>query len=250
MRLAAIVDYLDDYLRIRDIADSSDAMNGLQVANAGEVHQVATAVDVCAATIEAAAKRPGTLLIVHHGLFWGGPAPFVGPARQRLAALLTGDVALYGAHLPLDVHANVGNNVLLARALGVPVAASFGESHGLPIGVWGELAVPRDTLAQRLARLLGGPPRLMPFGPTKTARVGIVSGAAGSMIAQAHRAGLDTFITGEGSHHTYFDAEELGLNVFYGGHYATETFGVRALGEHLSAKFGFPAEFIDHPTGL
>jgi dinuclear metal center YbgI/SA1388 family protein len=250
MRLDAIVDYLDDYLRIRDIADSSDAMNGLQVANAGEVHRIATAVDVCAATIEAAAKRSGTLLIVHHGLFWGGPVPFVGPARQRMAVLLSADVALYGAHLPLDLHPDVGNNALLARALGVPVAGPFGDARGQPIGVRGDLAVPRDTLAQRLAELLGRPPRLLPFGPMMTARVGIVSGAAGSMIAQAHHASLDTFITGEGSHHTYFDAEELGINVFYGGHYATETFGVRALGEHLSAQFGLPADFIDHPTGL
>ncbi len=250
MRLDSLVGYLDDYLRIRAIADSADAMNGLQVANGGDIRQIVTAVDVCAATIRAAAKRPGSLLVVHHGLFWGGPAPFVGPARDRMAALLAGDVALYGAHLPLDLHPDVGNNVLLARALGVPVAGPFGDAHGQPIGVWGERVVSRDALAAQLADLLGRPPKLLPFGPAQTGCIGIVSGAAGSMIAQAQRAGLDTFITGEGSHHTFFDAEELGLNVYYGGHYATETFGVRALGEHLSGKFGLPAEFLDHPTGL
>ena len=90
----------------------------------------------------------------------------------------------------------------------------------------------------------------MPFGPGEVRRVGIVTGAAGSMIGQAAAAGLDTFITGEGAHHTFFDAEELGLNVFYAGHYATETLGVKALGEHLSAKFGLPGTFVDHPTGL
>jgi len=250
MRLATLVDYLDEYLRIPAIADSADAMNGLQIANGGEVHRVATAVDVCGATIHGAATRPGTLLIVHHGLFWGGPAPLIGPARDRMAALFAGDVALYSAHLPLDLHPDVGNNALLARALGLPVAGPFGEAHGHAIGVWGELAIARDVLATRLADLLGRPATLLPFGPAQTARVGIVSGAAGSMIAQAQRAGLDTFITGEGSHHTFFDAEELGVNVFYGGHYATETFGVRALGAHLSAQFGLPTEFLDHPTGL
>ncbi|HXH63737.1 MAG TPA: Nif3-like dinuclear metal center hexameric protein [Gemmatimonadales bacterium] len=250
MRLDSLVDYLDGYLRIRAIADSEYAMNGLQVANSGEVHRLATAVDVCAATIRSAGTRMGTLLIVHHGLFWGGPAPIVGPARDRMAALLAGDVALYAAHLPLDLHPDVGNNALLARGLELRVAGPFGDAHGQPIGVWGELALTRDQLEQRLAHVLGRPPRLLPFGPAETRRIGIVSGAAGSMIAEAARAGLDTFITGEGSHHTFFDAEELGLNVFYGGHYATETFGVRALGEHLSAKFGLPAEFIDHPTGL
>lgn len=250
MRLDSLVGHLDEYLRISAIADSEDAMNGLQVANSGEVRRIATAVDVCAATIHAAATRPGTLLIVHHGLFWGGPAPLIGPARDRMAALLAGDVALYSAHLPLDLHPDVGNNALLARALGLRVAGRFGEAHGQAIGVWGELALSRDALANQLATVLGRPPRLLPFGPAETRRLGIVSGAAGSMISEAQRAGLDTFITGEGSHHTYFDAEELGVNVFFGGHYATETFGVRALGEHLSATFGLPAEFIDHPTGL
>ncbi|HEY6808335.1 MAG TPA: Nif3-like dinuclear metal center hexameric protein [Gemmatimonadales bacterium] len=250
MRLDALVAYLDEYLRIREIADSPDAMNGLQVGNAGEIHRIATAVDVCAATIRAAAARPGTLLIVHHGLFWGGPAPLTGPARDRVAGLLGGDVAVYGAHLPLDLHPDIGNNVLLARALGVSVRGPFGDAHGQAIGVWGELTLSRDALTAQLGELLGRPPRVLPFGPARTGRIGIVSGAAGGMIAQAHRAGLDTFITGEGSHHTYFEAEELGVNVFYGGHYATETFGVRALGEQLHAKFGLPAEFIDHPTGL
>jgi len=116
--------------------------------------------------------------------------------------------------------------------------------------VWGALVCTREALQERLTGVLGIVPRVMPFGPGEVRRVGIVTGAAGSMIGQAAAAGLDTFITGEGAHHTFFDAEELGLNVFYAGHYATETLGVKALGEHLSAKFGLPGTFVDHPTGL
>src|SRR5205807_3800004 len=137
-----------------------------------------------------------------------------------------------------------------ARELGVSVRGEFGEEYGVTIGVWGELDLERVDLRQRLTDLLGSTPRLMAFGPARTRRVGIVTGGAGSLIGQAAAAGLDTYITGEGAHHTYFDAEELGVNVFYAGHYATETVGVKALAEHLHERFGLPWVFLDHPTGL
>src|SRR2546428_474079 len=138
----------------------------------------------------------------------------------------------------------------LAQQVGVAVRGGFGEEYGVLIGGWGEWDGSRAALQQQLAAVLGTPPRVMPFGPEQVRRVGIVTGGAGSLIAQAEAAGLDTYITGEGAHHTFFDAEELGLNVFYAGHYATETLGVKALAEHLSAKFGLPWTFLDHPTGL
>src|SRR5438445_557904 len=147
MRLVELAGYLDTYLRVADVPDAPAALNGLQLANAGDVTRVAAAVDLCEATVRMAAEQGSDLLLVHHGLFWGGLKPFTGPAYRRVA-------------------------------------------------------------------------------------------------------GLDTYITGEGAHHTFFDAEELGLNVFYAGHYATETLGVKALAEHLSAKFGLPWTFLDHPTGL
>lgn len=250
MELAQLVDYLDGILRVRDIPDAPDALNGLQVANSGTVSRLAAAVDVCEATIRAAAASGADLLIVHHGLFWGGPQPLTGPQRRRVAGLLEHDIALYGSHLPLDLHPELGNNPVLARALGLDVRGAFGETRGVAIGVWGELALPREELRQRLTSVLGAPPRAMGFGPERTRRVGIVTGAAGSMIEQAAAAGLDTFITGEGTHHAYFDAEELGINVFFGGHYATETGGVKALAQHVEAKFGLPWVFVDHPTGL
>src|SRR5205823_10994481 len=167
------------------------------------------------------------LLLVHHGLFWGGLQQLTGRAYRRVASLIANDIALYSAHLPLDLHPEVGNNAVLARQLGVSLRGEFGEEYGVRIGRWGETDVSRDALARQLAALTSSAPRLMAFGPERVRRVGIVTGAAGSMIAQAAAAGLDTFVTGEGPHHTFFDAEELKLNVFYAGHYATETVGVR-----------------------
>jgi putative NIF3 family GTP cyclohydrolase 1 type 2 len=152
--------------------------------------------------------------------------------------------------LPLDLHADVGNNPVLARQLGVSVKGGFGELHGSRIGVWGETNDTRDEFVTRVGKLLGVAPRCLPFGPPRVRRVGIVTGAAGSLIGQAAVAGLDTFLTGEGVHHSFFDAEELKVNVIYAGHYATETVGVRALADHLAARFGLTTVFLDHPTGM
>jgi len=251
MRLDELARHLDDYLRLRDeVADPPEALNGLQVANSGDVTRIAAAVDVCEATIQMAAKQEADCLLVHHGLFWGGLRPLVGPAYRRLAGLITHNIALYAAHLPLDRHPDVGNNACLARRLGVAQRGEFGSYRGAPIGVWGELATSRDDLTRALAKTLGAAPRLLPFGPARVQRVGIVTGAGGSLIPQAAAAGLDTFITGEGPHWSFLDAEELGVNVYFAGHYATETLGVQALGEHVAATFGLAWVFLDHPTGL
>jgi dinuclear metal center YbgI/SA1388 family protein len=250
MRLDELVRYCDDYLRIRTVRDAAGALNGLQVANTGEVTRVAAAVDVCIATVQMAAEQGADLLIVHHGLFWDGPQPLAGPQFTRVARLIQHDTALYSAHLPLDCHEEVGNASLLARYLGLQIRGGFGTWHEQVCGVWGEGEVGRDSLTTNLAGVLGAVPKVMPFGPEIVRKVGVATGSGGAFIAQAAQAGLDTLITGEGNHHTYFEAEELGLNVFYGGHYATETFGVKALAEHLSARFGLPWVFLDHPTGL
>jgi len=250
VQLAEVVSYLNGYLRIADIPDAPHALNGLQVSNAGTVTRVAAAVDLCEATVGLAAEQGADLLLVHHGLFWGGLEALTGRRYRRVAGLVKHGIALYSAHLPLDLHPDVGNNAVLARQLGVALRGAFGEEYGVPIGVWGEIDEPRAALKQRLAGLLGGTPRLLGFGPERAHRVGIVTGAAGSLIGQAAAAGLDTYITGEGPHHTFFDAEELGLNVLYAGHYATETVGVKALAEHLQTRFDLPWTFLDHPTGL
>jgi dinuclear metal center YbgI/SA1388 family protein len=250
MQLGELVAYLDGYLRVREVPDAPEALNGLQVANAGAVTRLAVAVDLCEATVRLAADERADLLLVHHGLFWGGLKPLTGPTYRRIAGLLQRNIALYSAHIPLDLHPDVGNNAVLARRLGVAIRGGFGEEYGTQIGVWGERDVDRTAFVAELATLVGRAPRLLAFGPERVGRVGIVTGGAGSLIAQAAAAGLDTYVTGEGAHHTYFDAEELGVNVVYAGHYATETIGVKALAEHLETRFGLPWTFLDHPTGL
>jgi len=251
MRLDTLVRYLDDYLRVaEEVADAPEALNGLQVGNSGEITRLSAAVDLCDATVRLAVEQRADCLLVHHGLFWGGLRPVVGPAYRRLAGLIKGNIALYSAHLPLDRHPDVGNNSVLARQLGVTVRGEFGSYHGVPIGVWGDVTGTREDLSRSLTKVLGAAPRLLPFGPERVQRVGIVTGAGGSLIPHAAAAGLDTYITGEGQHWTFFDAEELGINVFFAGHYATETVGVRALAEHVAKKFALPWVFLDHPTGL
>ena len=251
MRLDTLVRFLDEYLLIAaETADSPEALNGLQVSNAGDVTRLAAAVDLCQATVRLAAEQHADCLLVHHGLFWGGLRPLVGPAYARVAGLIKNNIALYAAHLPLDRHPDVGNNRVLAKLLGLKVRGDFGDYHGAPAGVWGDWSGTREELSWALSRTLGTAARLFPFGPERVQRVGIVTGSGGSLIPQAAAAGLDTFITGEGQHWTFFDAEELGLNVFYAGHYATETVGVKALAEHVSKKFDIPWVFLDHPTGL
>jgi dinuclear metal center YbgI/SA1388 family protein len=254
--LAEVVAYLDGYLRVREIPDYDGAVNGLQVENGGTIDRIVAAVDASQATIDGAAALAGSpLLLVHHGLFFDGNLPVTGRRFRRLRTLLTHDIAVYSSHLPLDAHPEVGNNAVLARLLGIELQGAFGNHRGSPIGVWGlapsDLAS-RDALSTRLRAVLGlpGAPRVIPGGPACVSRVGIVTGGAGTMVKEARDAGLDTFITGEGPHHTYFDAIEFGVNVFHAGHYATETVGVRALAEHLGARFGLPHIFHDHPTGM
>ena len=250
MRLSDLTQYLDQYLSTATIGDYPNALNGLQVANQNDIKKIAAAVDVCAATVRMAAEAQAHLLLVHHGLFWTGPRPLVGPQYDRVAGLLSADIALYSSHLPLDLHSEVGNNPVLARKLGIGIKGGFGELHGSTIGVWGETDGTRDEFVARVAKLLGVTPKSLPFGPARVKRVGIVTGAGGSLIGQAAALGLDTFLTGEGVHHSFFDAEELKVNVIYAGHYATETVGVRALADHLASKFGITAVFLDHPTGM
>src|SRR3954469_7515707 len=231
-----LVASLDEYLRIKQIPDEANAINGLQVENSGVVGRIIAAVDASQATIDGvvATLEPGQappMLLVHHGLLWDGNVPLTGRRYRRVGALLEHDIPVYAAHIPLDVHPEVGNNAVLAERLGLQVEGWFGAYRGIAMGVWGH-APPslstRESLARELDRVLHtlkGSATLIPGGPERPARIGIITGGAGNMIADARAAGLDTYISGEGPHHTYFDAMEWGLNVVYAGHYATETLG-------------------------
>lgn len=249
-RLEEVCSYLTEYLKVGDIPDYPGAWNGLQVENTGSVTSVAAAVDACQATIDRAAAIGADFMIVHHGLFWGKDPRVAGPHGKRIRQLVEHDIALYSSHIPLDAHPEIGNNAVLANRLGLQQTEPFGDFEGISIGLCGRADLDLQDLVERVKAAVRGPVRLIAAGPQRVRSLGVITGGAGSMIRDAHRAGLDAFITGEGAHHTFFDAEELGVNVIYAGHYATETFGVKALAEHLSERFGVPWEFIDHPTGL
>jgi len=249
--LSEVVEFLDDYLSIDAIEDYPGAWNGLQVSCRVPVERICAATDACQATIEGAAAAGAQFLLAHHGLFWSDPLPLTGRAYRRVRALVEADLAVYAAHLPLDVHPVVGNNVLLAQALELDVEGRFGKIRSVEgLGVWSATDLSLNALMVRVEAACGCAPRLIGGGPTHVRRVGIVSGGGGAMLFQAAKAGLDTLITGEGNHHTYHDALECGLNLIYAGHYATETFGVRELARVVGERFDVEWDFLDQPTGL
>jgi dinuclear metal center YbgI/SA1388 family protein len=248
--LSQLVRYCDSLFRPRDLLDWEGAWNGLQVENRGRVSQVAAAVDARRATIEAAREAKADLLLVHHGLFWGDSVPWTGSRYQLLRSLLDHDLAVYSMHLPLDEHPRLGNNILLCRALRLRQPRPFFTAKGRKIGFQCTATLDRDDLAGRLAAVTGCAPLILPGGPRVCRRIGVVSGGAGAELRQAAAEGVDTFITGEGPHWTHAAADDLGLNVMYGGHYATETLGVKALAAQVARRFGLPWVFLDHPTGL
>jgi dinuclear metal center YbgI/SA1388 family protein len=249
-RLHELVAYCDDLLRIGEITDWPNALNGLQIENSGTVTKIGAAVDASTRTVDAAIEREINLLIVHHGLFWPGLQPVTGSRRRLFARALQNDVALYSAHLPLDLHPVLGNNAQLAGALGLGKTEPFYEVKGQKVGVRAGSSISRLELARRLEQSLGSPVKLIGAGPENTKQIGLITGGAGSEIYQVAREGVDTFITGEAPHWAAVAAGEIGINLLLGGHYATETFGVKALASHLSERFGFPWEFLDFPTGL
>jgi dinuclear metal center YbgI/SA1388 family protein len=242
--------FMDELLGIPEFPDYGPALNGLQVEGVGPVHRVGAAVDAGQAAVDAAGEAGMDLLLVHHGLFWGGTAPLTGRLHRKVASLIRSGTALYSAHLPLDAHPEVGNAAVLIRALGLEPGERFGRYEEVELGFVAETSEDRDDFRDRVAGVVGGPVRLIPGGPARIRRVGVVTGGGGSFIPDAAEAGLDALLTGEGAHHTFLDAMELGVNVFYAGHYATETWGVRALAGKLEAEFGLPWEFLDFPSGL
>jgi dinuclear metal center YbgI/SA1388 family protein len=278
--LSDIVSYSDRFLRIRDVGDWDNALNGLQIENSGRVTRIGASVDVSTRVLTEAGKRNVDFLIVHHGLFWPGLQPVTRSLRRQLRLAFKTDMALYSAHLPLDVHPKIGNNAQLVAALfGVrrsreggtafkssppqirPVADAdmsahsksaelFLEEKGQPVGLKIRAWVSRSELVRKLQKALNAPVKVFGFGPKQTRTIGVVTGAAGSEIYRVAEENIDTFITGEAPHWAAVAAEELGMNLLLGGHYATEVFGVKALAAHLSKRFRLPWEFIDCPTGL
>ena len=248
--LMEIVRYCDRILRTDKVNDYEGAVNGLQVENRGSVTRVAAAVDASLSTIKLAIGSRADLMLVHHGLFWNPRQPWTGKNYEVLRLLIGSKMAVYSSHLPLDLHPKLGNNAQLCEALGFDDVEPFFMDKDQHIGLQTRMRMPIDELKRRLHSATGAPPTVLPGGPSVCQRIGVVTGGAGSYLKQAAEEGVDTFITGEGPHWTFALAEELGVNVLYGGHYATETFGVKALAEELSKRFNLPWSFIDYPTGL
>lgn len=248
--------YLDALLRVEDIPDFAGALNGVQVETESPIVRIAAAVDARERTIRAAATAGANLLLVHHGLFWSGVQPLRGAFLRRIRLLLEHGIAVYSSHLPLDMHPELGNNVLLAHEMGLAPTAGFARYKTVDIGVAGMSDVPTTEIvirATRFARIHGHEVRTAGAVDGKvTRRWGICTGAGAGQetLREAVASGLDTVIVGEGPHWTAIDAEEAGLTIIYAGHYATETLGVRALAAHVGSAFDLPWGFIDAPTGL
>ena len=254
--LTRIANDLDTLLHTADVPDYPQAINGIQVESDAEIVKVAAAVDFRERTIRRALDAGANLLLVHHGLFWGGLQPLRGPYYRRIHLLLASGMALYSSHLPLDAHPDIGNNVLLARELGLEPSAGFARYKTIDIGVRGDDNVATSDLIARAASFAerwGGSARSSHAEPGRmTKRWAICTGAGASAdtLREAVEHGVDTLIVGEGPHWTAVDADELGIVIIYAGHYATETLGVRALAEHVGHHFDLPTIFIDVPTGL
>ncbi len=254
--LDSIVEFLDRELRTREVPDYPGALNGLQAKNNGTVTHVAAAVDCSTVAVRAAAERGADLLLVHHGMFWGGAAPLVGGNYDRTRLLLEKNIAVYSSHIPLDLHPVWGNNALLAKELGLEPSGGFAMMRGVAVGVSGETDTATNALKDRATAFSSR------FGTTlvctplraqqRTRRWAMCSGAGASpeTLREAADVGIDTLIVGEGPHHTAVQAADSGLTIMYLGHYATETLGVRALAGEIASRFSIASSFIEAPTGL
>jgi dinuclear metal center YbgI/SA1388 family protein len=248
-KLNDIVAFLDENLGTAEVPDYPGAHNGLQLTNDGEVTKIACAVDASLAVIEDAVAQGADLLVVHHGLFWQGVQMWTGAQYRKMKSAIEGNLAIYSSHIPLDIHSQWGNNVLLAQEIGLKQNGTFLPWKGIELGVSGEWREGKAELLSKLESVVG-PLKLSPEFGDSIGRLGMVTGGAGSEVAKVREAGIDTFITGEGPHWSFPCADELGLNVIHAGHYATETFGVRKLGEILAEHFQSSSCFLHHPTSL
>jgi len=246
VHLLELLNYTDNLLSAGDYQDYCP--NGLQVEGRPGVKRIVSGVTASQALIDAAVELDADLLLVHHGFFWKGEAaPIIGMKQRRIKSLLANDISLVAYHLPLDGHGELGNNIQLARQLGIAVNGRFGPGPQGGIAMLGELpqTSSAEMLAKRIGEVLQRDPLLVKGGRHSVKRVGWCSGAAQGYLEQASALGLDAFISGEISESTVHAARELGIHYFAAGHHATERYGVKALGEHLSEYFSLENHFID-----
>ncbi|MBN1308934.1 MAG: Nif3-like dinuclear metal center hexameric protein [Chitinispirillaceae bacterium] len=247
-------DRLCEFLsRSLDLAAINDhSCNGLQVQGAARVRRVGLAVDACMETFRLAAARSCGMLVVHHGIIWGGLKNITGRVYTQVRYLIEHDLNLFAAHLPLDLHPTLGNNAQLARLLGLKALKPFGVYKGVTIGCEGRApsGATRGALVERLRRRLDAACTVLPFGAEAVRRVAVVSGGGAGELAEAVDKGIDCYVTGEPSHENYHVAREAGINVVYAGHYHTEKAGVQEIGRLIATTFGIETEFLDVPTAI
>jgi dinuclear metal center YbgI/SA1388 family protein len=246
-----IVAHLDELLEIHSFTDYGP--NGLQVPGAAEVSLVVTGVSAQRELFERAAEAGAELVLCHHGLFWDFHPRAIGPAmKQRLKVLFDADISLAAYHLPLDAHPEVGNNALICERLGLERSEPLAEFKGRPIGFVGRSAegIPFAELRRRCAEAFGQEPFVWDAGPDTVHSVGVVSGGAQGTFHEAIAHGVDAFLTGETAEHVMAEAREAGVHYIGGGHYATETFGIRRLGELVAETFGVQHSFVDIPNPI
>jgi dinuclear metal center YbgI/SA1388 family protein len=255
-RIRVLAEYADALLETETTPDYPGALNGLQLENQSEITGIAAAVDFSTRAINGAITNNANLLVVHHGMFWDAPVSIEGAMYRRLRLLIENDIAVYSSHFPLDRHPTLGNNVLLAKQLGLRPTITFAGFEGSSIGISGESEIETAALveqARKFAKIYGGAVRTTLIGSRRqTKRWAICTGAGASTetLKEAREMKIDTLIVGEGPHWTAIYAEENELAIIYAGHYATETLGVSALAEHLGVKFALPSSFVSAPTGL
>ena len=244
-----VIKFLEAQFKWMDREDI--ALNGLQIENSGNIRKIISAVDFSNALLDAC---PGekTLFIVHHGIFWGKPLPLTDSVYTMLKKMVERDSALIAIHLPLDIHPRWGNNVLLARQLGLKKIQTFGHYKGYKILLKGEinLGMRWDAFVDRFKKKVGKPLCSLPFGPSEIKKVGLCTGGGLFGIREASQEGCDTYVTGDANHTIYHLCRDEGVNLICGGHYQTEVFGIQCLGKVLSKKFGLPHDFASLPTGL
>lgn len=250
MLRADLVTYLDTYLQIDTIKDYGP--QGLQIEGREEVKRIVGLVDAHQPCVEAAIAQNADLMLVHHGIFWGSAKPVRGGYGTLLRTFIQADLNLYAAHLALDAHREVGNNAELARRLGLEVIDWWGSANGVQLAALAvsHHGVKLDYLVDRFEQNVGPTKLVQAHGPRNIYKVGILSGFGAKEIEAAAALGCDLYITGETSHAQYYDAQNVGINLIYGGHYTTETVGVQALGKHLQEQFDVEFTFVDLPTGL
>ena len=242
--LAELVAYCQQRLGLPAFADFPGSVNGLQIENNGTVTRIGAAVDAGLVPFQRAAASGVDFLVVHHGLFWDGAKPIVGPAREKLQVALGANLAVYSAHLPLDAHPEIGNNAGLARALECEPLRTFLPYQGRDIGLIARAPVDRTALRRRLVAQFPGGVTALESGSIAPREVAILTGSGMSALDFLPSAGIDTLVTGELKQAAFNRAQEDKLNLYLCGHYATETFGVRALAAELAERFGLPWIFL------